>query len=200
MSSINVFEANRKIDHVHLGKGRVTIGRNPNSRIHLDNDQVSWDHAIVELAGAGYRITDLGSTNGMKVNAQEGKQFSLGDGDNISIGDFSLQFIKEQAATQYYSSSERTMAVKGLANRAANPQSVDEDILTRVLDQPREKHWLNDLFPSVAWLDNFKKTFLQMVCKQDLPSAHCWYRREWLMRYWRACLPFMVSTPPPCRC
>ncbi len=161
MSSINVFEANRKIDHVHLGKGRVTIGRNPNSRIHLDDDQVSWDHAIVELAGAGYRITDLGSTNGMKVNAQEGKQFRLEDGDNVSIGDFSLQFMKEQAATQYYSSSERTMAVKGLGHRAVNPQSIDEDILTRVRDQPREKHWLNDLFPSVAWLESFKKTSLQ---------------------------------------
>ncbi|RUM93244.1 MAG: sodium-independent anion transporter [Thiothrix sp.] len=161
MSSITVFEASRKIDHVHLGQGRVTIGRNPSSRIHLDDDQVSWDHAVVEVAGPGYRITDLGSTNGMKVNDLPGKGWRLEDGDLISIGDFRLQFTKDQSATHYYSGSERTMAVRGLAGKMQNPQSVDEDILTRVRDQPPAKRWLDDLFPAIAWLKNYQKEFLQ---------------------------------------
>ena len=161
MSSITVFEGSRKIDHVHLGKGRVTIGRNPSSRINLDDDQVSWDHAVVETAGSEYRITDLGSTNGMKVNDIEGKEWRLEDGDIISVGDYRLQFLKDQATTHYYAGSERTMAVRGLAGQVSNPQSVDEDILTRVRDQPPEKRWLDVLFPAITWAKNYQKEFLQ---------------------------------------
>jgi SulP family sulfate permease len=161
MSSITVFEASRKIDHVHLGKGLVTIGRSPTARIHLEDDLVSWDHAVVEVAGQGYRIRDLGSTNGMKVNGLEGTEWQLEDGDVISVGNYSLQFLKDQATTHYYAGSERTMAVRGLADQVPGARSSNDDILSNVQTHPARRAWLAEFIPALEWLRNYQQLFLR---------------------------------------
>ena len=51
-----------------LEKERVTLGRGAGVDVMLDDASVSHQHAALELAGAGFRIRDLGSTNGVRVN------------------------------------------------------------------------------------------------------------------------------------
>ena len=46
----------------------ITIGRAPDNMIVIDDPSVSNRHALLELSGETYRLKDLDSTNGTKVN------------------------------------------------------------------------------------------------------------------------------------
>lgn len=75
----------------------VTLGRNPDSNIQLDSPFVSARHAQIELTGDGHALTDLGSTNGTRVNGQlltPGQSQILTDRDIIRLSDSRGNFIK----------------------------------------------------------------------------------------------------------
>lgn len=65
----------------------VTIGRAPDSTIVLDHTKVSRNHARIEKAADGYRISDLGSGNGTVVNGTKVISCVLFRGDQIRIGE-----------------------------------------------------------------------------------------------------------------
>lgn len=66
----------------------ITIGRDSNNTITINDVEVSRKHASMELRGTAYVIQDLGSTNGTFVN---GKRLSgvqvLNAGDAVSFGE-----------------------------------------------------------------------------------------------------------------
>jgi predicted component of type VI protein secretion system len=67
----------------------VTVGRIAENSIELDDPSVSSRHAELSASGAGYRIKDLGSTNGSRVNGRvltPGEGFNLNPGDQIVLG------------------------------------------------------------------------------------------------------------------
>ncbi len=43
---------------------RLTIGRNPDSHVRVNNPTVSWDHAVIDASGGRLFVEDLGSANG----------------------------------------------------------------------------------------------------------------------------------------
>jgi hypothetical protein len=65
----------------------VTIGRAADSTIVLDHTKVSRNHARIERAADGYRISDLGSGNGTVVNGTKVISCVLFRGDQIRIGE-----------------------------------------------------------------------------------------------------------------
>jgi pSer/pThr/pTyr-binding forkhead associated (FHA) protein len=71
-----------------VGPGGAVIGRSRECDIVLSDSNVSRRHAEIRPAGGdGWTITDLGSTNGVKVNGRriQGPQ-SLKRGDVIELG------------------------------------------------------------------------------------------------------------------
>lgn len=70
---------------------QATVGRAGND-IVLDNPQVSRHHAVVERAGGGHVLRDLGSTNGTFVNGRRIAERTLAPGDIIQIGPFRLVY------------------------------------------------------------------------------------------------------------
>ena len=71
----------------------ATIGRRSSSDISLADPEVSRQHARIELAGPGYRLQDLGSTNGTLVNGRRiAGSVTLADGDTIEVGRSRLRF------------------------------------------------------------------------------------------------------------
>jgi pSer/pThr/pTyr-binding forkhead associated (FHA) protein len=71
----------------------MTIGRLPDCDIVLRDKGASRRHAQLKRDGAGtWTITDLGSTNGMKLNGASVQSRELGDGDRITIGSTLLVF------------------------------------------------------------------------------------------------------------
>jgi ABC transport system ATP-binding/permease protein len=75
---------------VPLGRGPMTIGRDPDCDVVLASRFVSGKHARVEPEGTGHRIIDLSSTNGLLRGGRKlapGTGAALHDGDVLRIGD-----------------------------------------------------------------------------------------------------------------
>ena len=76
-----------------LGEASVVIGRSPDCTIVLDDANVSRRHAEVKVVNGVYAISDLGSTNGTKVNGVTiSAERGLRDGDIINLGSHSIRF------------------------------------------------------------------------------------------------------------
>ena len=80
-------------ERVSLDRPAVVIGRLPDCDISLSDPNVSRRHTEVRVAGSGYLVADLGSTNGTKVNGVriDGERM-LNDGDIVSVGSTHLRF------------------------------------------------------------------------------------------------------------
>ena len=81
-----------------LNKERISIGRNRNSQIVINNNTISKDHAIIEFDEDGNAIIkDLNSSNGTYVNGQRLKvvPIRLKTGDKITFGKYEMEFIFE---------------------------------------------------------------------------------------------------------
>jgi len=76
-----------------LMKESITIGRNEDNTIPVDNLAVSGYHARIDLAGKDYILTDLQSTNGTFVNDKKIVTHKLAHGDNVIVGKHLLLFV-----------------------------------------------------------------------------------------------------------
>ena len=74
-------------------KDSVTIGRQEDNTIPIDNLAVSGYHARIDKAGPDFILTDLQSTNGTFVNDSKVVSHKLSHGDNIVIGKHVLLFV-----------------------------------------------------------------------------------------------------------
>jgi len=76
----------------------ITIGRQQDNTIVLDNPRVSSYHARIDKTGSDYILTDLQSTNGTFVNNENVVSQKLLHGDRISIGEHLLLFVGTEKA------------------------------------------------------------------------------------------------------
>jgi len=76
-----------------LTKPANRIGRRADNDIVFTNTSISGYHAEIHAQRDGsYRITDLGSGNGVNVNNQRVTQSDLKDGDLIELGEVRFRF------------------------------------------------------------------------------------------------------------
>ncbi|NLS98072.1 MAG: FHA domain-containing protein [Planctomycetaceae bacterium] len=78
-----------------------TIGRNSGCDLQIDSPKVSREHAVITCQRGGFRIEDLGSTNGTSVNGQRTTQADLHDGDIVVIADLEFTFSAAAPATRH---------------------------------------------------------------------------------------------------
>ena len=71
----------------------VTVGRDSESAIFLDDVTVSRKHAEIERGERGYRIRDVGSLNGTYVNRVRVDAVDLRNGDEIQVGKYRFKFV-----------------------------------------------------------------------------------------------------------
>jgi len=71
-----------------LNKPIITLGREANNDIVIEDPQVSRHHARLTQQGTGYAVEDLGSTNGTFINGHRvmGTR-PLNSGDTLGLGD-----------------------------------------------------------------------------------------------------------------
>ena len=65
----------------------LTIGRARDNSLVLHDGRASRYHARLQSRRGALILTDLGSTNGSRVNGQPVDEMALGEGDRIEIGD-----------------------------------------------------------------------------------------------------------------
>jgi pSer/pThr/pTyr-binding forkhead associated (FHA) protein/NADPH-dependent 2,4-dienoyl-CoA reductase/sulfur reductase-like enzyme len=73
----------------------VRLGRDPESDVALADPTVSWQHARLTAHAAAWTITDLGSTNGTRVNGERiepNRATPIDPGAEIRLGDAVLRF------------------------------------------------------------------------------------------------------------
>ncbi len=77
---------------VTLGAQPLVIGRLPECDVVLNDSNVSRRHAELRRSGDGVFLTDLGSTNGTRVNVTPVREQILVSGDEVSVGSTKLIF------------------------------------------------------------------------------------------------------------
>lgn len=79
------------------GVDQLTVGRQPDNDLVLDDPSVSKKHALLKWDAANKQCTlqDLGSTNGtfLNVNVRVRREMALKDGDILSFGEVQYWFL-----------------------------------------------------------------------------------------------------------
>lgn len=76
-----------------LDRARVTLGRGAAADVVLDHASISHEHAALELFDGGYRVRDLGSTNGVRVNGAKVGVADLKHGDRLELGSLAFRYL-----------------------------------------------------------------------------------------------------------
>jgi hypothetical protein len=77
---------------VQIGSEPLVIGRLPECGVVLADSNVSRRHAELRRSGDSVVLTDLGSTNGTRVNGAPIRERVLVSGDEVSVGSTRLIF------------------------------------------------------------------------------------------------------------
>jgi pSer/pThr/pTyr-binding forkhead associated (FHA) protein len=92
-------EAQGKVAY-EFAERSITIGRAPDNVIVIDDPSVSNRHAQLELIGETYRLKDLDSTNGTKVNGVPITETALRFEDRIRFGAVEAHFEPDVGGSQ----------------------------------------------------------------------------------------------------
>ena len=91
----------------------MTMGREPDNDIIVENLLVSGYHARIDPAGREYVLTDLQSKNGTFVNGERVTSTKLKDGDQILIGKHTIVFtLSEEEIQEDQKLTEPTMFIE----------------------------------------------------------------------------------------
>jgi hypothetical protein len=97
----------------------ASVGRGDTNDVDLADAKASKEHVRIERSGARWKLIDLESKNGTKVNGEFKNKAWLGHGDVVQIGTAELRFGLEAAA--------RTATATRPARAAAPGRDPDEE-------------------------------------------------------------------------
>jgi pSer/pThr/pTyr-binding forkhead associated (FHA) protein len=97
-----------------LGEDLISIGRLADNTLQIDDASVSSHHAQLVFEGTDYILSDLGSTNGTRVNGNslgEGEEHRLTGGDRIRFGNIETIYESDSADTRPLPVEDEPVAV-----------------------------------------------------------------------------------------
>ncbi|MCF6287465.1 MAG: FHA domain-containing protein, partial [Candidatus Hydrogenedentes bacterium] len=74
---------------------KLSIGRNPDNDLQLEDLQISRQHAVIEQKDGATMLRDLGSGNGSFVGERRILEYKLSSGDLLHLGTQELRFESE---------------------------------------------------------------------------------------------------------
>ena len=107
------------IQEVSLSSGTVTIGRQPDNVLRIDNPAVSGYHAKVFSENGHYVLEDAESFNGTYINSHRITKVVLKNGDKALIGKHTIEFSDQQ---EVWHGSVSTVDAQAQAAKAKLPQ------------------------------------------------------------------------------
>lgn len=136
--------------HIPLdAQSSYTIGRGRECEIQLPDISVSREHARIFGDADGFRVEDLGSTNGTFVNGESVSKQTLNSGDKIRVGRLHLEFqVREDGNSSETLDPSDTVVLEGEIARLVNEVD-DPDVAKRIAGLQefvsRSKRRLSDL-------------------------------------------------------
>ena len=134
---------------VALSGGVVTIGRQPDNLLRIDNPIVSGHHARIFWENNRYVLEDNESFNGTYLNNRSVSRAVLSHGDVIVIGKHRIEFHSEAGKRDVSSSSvsqDRSSGWQAQVEKAAPPQLEP----TMVLDTAKLKEMMAKMAAGTA--------------------------------------------------
>jgi general secretion pathway protein E len=125
-----------------VGDQPVTIGRHPENRLVISDPVSSRRHCVIEKMPNGWRIRDLNSSNGTRINGTVIEQSRLLPGDIVSIGATKIvlvvpapdaEVIDEQDAVE--AGDEDIPVVEEVEEEAEDVEDLSEDDLVMVEEE-----------------------------------------------------------------
>ncbi|NDB41513.1 MAG: FHA domain-containing protein [Actinobacteria bacterium] len=87
------FVVNLNVDDYAAFADTLKIGRQASCRVVFNDSNVSREHAQLRRTAEGWKILDLGSTNGTKINGLKiSEEQLLVNGDDLSFGTSGARF------------------------------------------------------------------------------------------------------------
>jgi general secretion pathway protein E len=83
---------------IELTGGPVSIGRLPGCELLIEQEGVSRRHCVIEQVDGAWRVRDLGSRNGTRVNGSKVGEQPLRNGDVVQIGRAEVRFVHPEEA------------------------------------------------------------------------------------------------------
>lgn len=126
-------ECEGRTQDLGIGTTVLTLGRGEESTIVLDDKQASRVHCQIEKFDGGYKVVDLESRNGTKVNGNFVNQHVLKNGDRIEVGAVVVTFLSTAtedtdpamqpppAAMRKAAAAKLPLPVKGPATEPTSP-------------------------------------------------------------------------------
>ena len=126
------------LKRIRLTGDGITIGRQPDNVVVLADDMTSRHHCVIEPWEGRFRVRDLGSSNGTRLNDQKITAEGLDNGDVLKVGRTTLRFIDpEQIAPRPRRDTPDFAAAAEEAEPDLHSQvTVDVDLHAPVTDAP----------------------------------------------------------------
>ncbi|MCW8905954.1 MAG: FHA domain-containing protein [Sedimenticola sp.] len=117
MEKLVIKKDDARVDEFVIDQQRVTIGRDSESDLQLNDPSVSRQHARIQRIYTDLYVEDLGSTNGTSLNGRNITKHVLKAGDRLVIGSFVIGLVQE--AEEAEDDLDKTVVIQPEAVAAA---------------------------------------------------------------------------------
>ncbi len=146
MAIVTLINPDNTSEMVRLYDRPLTLGRHPDNDVVVVDDLASRFHCVVEpIEGAesAYRVRDLGSRNGTKVNKERVKSADLQLNDVISIGGkrFVVKVMSAQSIAKGPAPAAKTpAAAETVTGESLRPRGIQFREPETIVEEPIEVH------------------------------------------------------------
>src|SRR3989442_6533586 len=113
-----ITDAGEQIRTTQFSGSTLRIGRGTSNDLHLEDNSVLLNHAVIQEAGSDYLLRDLGGVSMTTLNVQAVKEAVLPQRGVIRIGPYRLEFSRETSGLELrveYGLVEETVTQAGLS-------------------------------------------------------------------------------------
>jgi Nif-specific regulatory protein len=159
-----------------LNEVEISIGRERSNQFWINDIAVSRRHSMIKREGDQFKLSDLGSSNGTRVNGVPIKERQLDHGDLIALGDSLFLFLMHEESDSAPALSSVEMDEAGLDSESTILLKIDEalylnpeKVLAALPPSARLAHDLNALLKissavnSIRDLEALQQQLLKLI-------------------------------------
>lgn len=146
-----------------LDSHRLTIGRDENVGLVVRDCGVSRQHAEIVRDGVGYRIRDLGSTNGTLVNEACVDEQHLVSGDTIQIGSYLFKYLSAGSVESQYHETVYSALTRDALTGTFNKRYLLESLQREVARAVRQGNVLSVVMCDIDFFKGVNDTHGHLV-------------------------------------